>query len=259
MYSTEALELQCVGLNQAIKFLRSNRTTKRMDKSALGLEWNKEISNRKEKEHIAKLVALRAVDGELIGAGSGSTSFLTVMALGKRVETEGISIRLVPTSIEIELAAHAVGLNVISYPDRLIDWCFDGADEVDSTGRLIKGRGGALLREKAVFRASKKIVVVADASKSVDRLGEKYPVPVEVDPRWVRMVYGEIAKMPNVSEVTLRLAVNKDGPVITEKGNLLLDVRMNKIEDTDEELLMKLPGVYEIGIFSGFEFERIMG
>ncbi|HSF52689.1 MAG TPA: ribose 5-phosphate isomerase A, partial [Algoriphagus sp.] len=218
----------------------------------------KEISNRKEKERIAEKVAHKALDGEIIGAGSGSTSFLTVLALGKRVEAEGISIRIVSTSIEIELAAHAVGLSVISSIDSIIDWCFDGADEVDSANRLIKGRGGALLREKAVFRASKKIILVADASKSVVRLGEKYPVPVEVDPRWVRKVYGDIAKMPNVSEVNLRMAVNKDGPVITEKGNVLLDVRMNKIEDRDEAEFMRMPGVIETGIFSGFEFERIM-
>lgn len=76
-------------------------------------------------------------------------------------------------------------------------------DEVDSIGRLIKGRGGALLREKIVFRASRKIIVVADASKNVDRLGEKHPVPVEVDPRWVRRVYGDIATIPHVSELTL--------------------------------------------------------
>ena len=230
-----------------------------MDNATLGLKWSKEISNRKEKERIAKLVALRAADGEVIGAGSGSTSFLTVLALGKRVETEGLSISIVPTSIEIELAAHAVGLSVVSSMDRMIDWCFDGADEVDSTGRLIKGRGGALLREKIVFRASRKIVVVADASKSVNRLGENYPVPVEVDPQWVRRVFDDISQMPSVAEVTLRMAVSKDGPVITEKGNLLLDVRMNKIEDSDEAELMKMPGVYETGIFSGFEFERIMG
>jgi ribose 5-phosphate isomerase A len=229
-----------------------------MDKSALGLTWNKGISNRKEKERIAQIVALKAVDGELIGAGSGSTSFLTVLALGKRVETEGISISIVPTSIEIELAAHAVGLRVMLSVDRMIDWCFDGADEVDPTGRLIKGRGGALLQEKIVFRASKKIVVVADASKSVNRLGERYPVPVEVDPRWVRRIYSDIADMPHVSEVSLRMAVNKDGPVITEKGNVLLDVRMNTIEKSDEAQLMKMPGVYETGVFSGFEFERIM-
>lgn len=230
-----------------------------MDNATLGLRWSKEISNRKEKEHIAQLVALRAADGEVIGAGSGSTSFLTVLALGKRVETEGLSIRIVPTSIEIELTAHAVGLSVMSSVDRMIDWCFDGADEVDSTGRLIKGRGGALFREKVVFRASRKIVVVADASKDVNRLGEKHAVPVEVDPSWIRRVYGDISQMPHVSEVTLRMAVNKDGPVITEKGNLLLDVRMNQIEDSDEEQLMKMPGVYETGIFSGFEFERITG
>ncbi len=230
-----------------------------MDNTALGLEWAKEISNRKEKERIAQLVALRAIDGETIGAGSGSTSFLTVLTLGKRVETEGISIRIVPTSIEIELAAHAVGLNVISYLDRMVDWCFDGADEVDPSGRLIKGRGGALLREKAVFRASKKIVLVADASKDVKRLGEKHPVPVEVAPQWIMKVYRDISEISNVAEVMLRMAVNKDGPVITERGNLLLDVRMNKIEDGDEERLMKMPGVCETGIFSGFEFERIMG
>jgi len=229
------------------------------EKPPLGLDWCRPITNRDAKEMIARKVAMKATSGDIIGAGSGSTSFLTVLELGQRVVKEGLDVIVVPSSIEIELACLAVGLEVCNIVPTHIDWCFDGADEVDSSGRLIKGRGGALYREKQIFSAADTRLIVADASKSVDRLGQHFPVPVEVDPSWVNSAYTRLAQLDHVVNVALRMAKAKDGPVITEPGRILLDVTMSEIDDDDEALLLSIPGVCCTGIFSGFDFERISG
>ena len=223
----------------------------------LGLEWNKPISNRQSKMQIAQVVASQVQPGEIVGIGSGSTSFLTVLALGQRIEREGLKLAAVPTSIEMELACHAVGLNVLSDIPGQIDRCFDGADEIDAQGRLLKGRGGALYREKLVFAATRHRIIVADRSKDVDRLGCKFPVPVEVKPQWIRYAYQRLCSMDHVAQVQLRMAQAKDGPVITESGNVLFDVHFTEIGQQDERHLESISGVVCTGIFSGFEFQRI--
>ncbi len=223
----------------------------------LGLQWSGEISNRATKEELATRVAARAKDGEVIGAGSGSTAFLTVQALGRRAESDALTISVVPTSIEIAMACRAVGLTTVNGLAKRIDWCFDGADEVDPQGRLLKGRGGALYRERVVFEASNNILVVADDSKSVERLGENFAVPVEVEAQWLEHAYNELYQLDHVASVKLRMAVGKDGPVITESGRVLLDVSMTLIDDDDEAQILAIAGVCCTGIFSGFTFERI--
>lgn len=223
----------------------------------LGIEWCRPITNQEAKERIAEVVASKAKHKDVIGAGSGSTSFLTVLALGERVAKEGIELMIVPSSIEIELACHAVGLNVSNSEPMYIDWCFDGADEVDSMGRLLKGRGGALYRERLVFMAARTRIIVADKTKSVDRLGQNFPVPVEVDPTRIQRAYMQINQLDHVSTVRLRMGIAKDGPVITELGRLILDVTMTQIDSGDEKRLLSIPGVICTGIFSGFDFERI--
>jgi len=228
------------------------------DVNRLGLEWCRTISNRGEKEEIAQKVAALASPGDTIGAGSGSTSFLTVLAIGKRVVEEGLDVVMVPSSIEIELACHATGVQVCNSAPLQIDWCFDGADEVDPMGRLLKGRGGALYRERLIFSAARKRFIVADNSKTVDRLGCNFPVPVEVEPSWIRRAYHNINLMTHVAKAALRMGVAKDGPVITERGRLILDVTMKEIDSEDEKLLLSVPGVCCTGIFSGFSFQRIL-
>ncbi|MFO0939425.1 MAG: ribose 5-phosphate isomerase A [Pirellulales bacterium] len=223
----------------------------------LGLEWNKPITNREAKMQLARAVADGVCPGEVVGVGSGSTSFLTVLALGERVASEQLEVSVVPTSIEMELACHAVGLAVLSDVPGQIDRCFDGADEVDPQGRLIKGRGGALYREKLVFAATRTRIIVADKSKDVDRLGSKFPVPIEVKPQWLRLAYDLLHQMDSVREVGLRMGQAKDGPVITESGNVLLDAWFNQINSEDEIALNSIPGVVCTGIFSGFAFQRI--
>jgi ribose 5-phosphate isomerase A len=229
------------------------------DPPELGLHWGRPITNRDAKERIARTVAAEAASGDVIGCGSGSTSFLTVLELGRRRRVEGLDVLVVPTSIEIQLACEAVGLIVAPDAGAAIDWCFDGADEVDPDGRLIKGRGGALYRERIVFAAAARRKVIADPSKSVERLGSVAAVPVEVEPTLVRRAHAELAGLDHVEQVELRMAVAKDGPVITEGGRVLLDVRCSLIDDTDEARLSAIPGVVATGIFSGFSFERVAG
>jgi ribose 5-phosphate isomerase A len=226
-------------------------------KQQLGLEWCRPITNVEAKTKIAEVVANKVLSGEVVGIGSGSTSFLTVLALGNRVAAEKLTISVVPTSIEMELACHAAGLRVESDVPLRIDRCFDGADEVDPGGRLIKGRGGALYREKLVFAAARWRLIVADKSKDVDRLGSKFPVPVEVKPQWLRSAYDQLQAMAHVTKVSLRMGQAKDGPVITESGNVLFDVILSQITVDDELALQSLPGVVCTGIFSGFEYDRI--
>jgi len=224
----------------------------------LGLTWGQDISHREAKEAIAAEVATRAEDGQAIGAGSGSTSFLTVLAIGRRAEAERLHVRIVPTSIEIALAADAVGLHVLSVVPDTVHWCFDGADEVDPDDRLLKGRGGALMRERVVFTSAEHRLLVADASKSVERLGSGFPVPVEVDPMWVQRAHDEVAALANVTDVSLRLASGKDGPIVTEGGGVLLDATFSTITVEDERALDAIAGVRGTGIFSGFDFERLL-
>lgn len=221
----------------------------------IGLEWGKTISNIEEKQRIGARMAAMVESGQVIGAGSGSTSFLTLQAIGRRCSAEKLQIKIVPSSYEIEWACESLGLPAA--PLGPVDWCFDGADEVDPQNRLIKGRGGAMHRERQIFERAKKIYVIADASKTVTRLGEKFPVPVEVEPKFVRTLYETLSARTNVSKVQLRHAVAKDGPVLTESGCAILDVWYDLIPTDEHDELMKLSGVRDTGIFSGFNFERI--
>ena len=116
------------------------------------------------------------------GIGSGSTSFLALLALSDRVKKEGLNILCVPTSLEIESYCTALGLTITTLVNARPDWCFDGADEVDPDNNLIKGRGGAFVREQLVFAAAPQRVILVDESKFVPQLGTSFGVPLAVVP-----------------------------------------------------------------------------
>ncbi len=221
-----------------------------------GHDFGKPISNLEAKRALAAEVASRAVAGEVIGAGSGSSSYLTLLALAEL--PFAASLTVVPTSLEMELAAQANGLRVQRMPQGPLDWCFDGADEVDGEQRMIKGRGGALHREHHVFAAARRRFIVADESKSVTRLGEKFAVPVEVDPDLLLVAFDAIEAMAHVDDVVLRPAEGKDGPVITEGGKVILDVRTTSLDAAESAALLRAPGVCCTGVFEGLDFERIL-
>ena len=215
------------------------------------------ITNLEAKRQIGEQVARLAQDGDVIGAGSGSTSYCVVRALGARLAAGELrEVIVVPTSLEVASTAAASGLTVLQAGLRRLDWVFDGADEVDPAGSLIKGRGGAMLREKLAFTMTERRYVVVDASKFVDVLGTRFAVPFEVVPEAAEHFAARVAALG--AEAVPRMAGGgKDGPVITELGNLVLDVRLQPVEEDVIASLERLPGVLTSGAFFGYEAELI--
>jgi len=210
------------------------------------------ISNYEAKFQVAEEVASMAEPGQVIGAGSGSTAFLAVRAIAGRVRHGELhDIRLIPTSIESELTIAGLGLVQADLAEVAPDWLFDGADEVDPDGNLIKGRGGALFREKLLFSACQLRRILIDPSKRVDRLGTGFPVPVEVVPGAASVASAGLKSL-GASEITIRTGSGKDGPVLTEQGNLLLDCRFDRIEDDLEDRIKLITGVLDSGLFQGY-------
>lgn len=218
--------------------------------------WDNEIYNREQKEKIAKEIAKIANDGDVIGFGSGSTSYLAAIEIENRIQNEGIKITAIPTSYEIKMLCTYLNIPTATLEEKRPDWCFDGADEVDSNNWLIKGRGAAMFNEKLNIAASTKNYILVDDSKIVNRLGEKFPIPVECNPKAINLVKEELFKL-GANEIELRKAVKKDGPVITENENLILDVRFNEIKEDLERNIKNITGVIESGLFIGYNVQIV--
>ncbi len=209
------------------------------------------------KEHVAREIAATAKDGDVIGAGSGSTVYLTLFELARRIREEHLHIEVIPCLSrnldDLHTARHPTNYPLEQRPD----WTFDGADEVDPQQNLIKGRGGAMFKEKLLIRSSRKTFIIIDPSKRVNQLGNKFPIPVEVFPDSLTYVEHELQRL-GASEIVLRPAHGKDGPVFTENGNFILDTRFNYIDSSLEEQLKTITGVIESGLFIGYDVEVIM-
>lgn len=207
------------------------------------------MANDQEKEAAARASLRYVRDGQVVGLGTGSTAAYFIKLLGEEVK-RGLRIRGIPTSIRSKELAESLGIPLITLDDsQEIDLTVDGADEVDPQLRLIKGGGGALLREKVVASATKKLVIVADASKQVERLG-KFPLPVEVIRFAQALVTKKIAALG--ADVQLRKAA--DGkPFVTDENNHILDCRFGEIRDPDglARALSDMPGIVEHGMFIG--------
>src|SRR5438552_618208 len=160
-------------------------------------------------------------DGNVVGLGTGSTADHAVKHLGELAQ-KGLSIRGVPTSVRTAELARKVGIPLVE-PDEveLIDVTIDGADEVDPRLDLIKGLGGALLREKVVASITRRQIIVVDPSKIVDRLGTRSPLPVEVLPFGAEVVKRKLA----VKGLAAHLRAKDGKPFVTDNGNLVLDIR----------------------------------
>lgn len=227
------------------------------DKKLFDLNWSQEISNYDQKLAVAKKLSIMAKNGDCIGFGSGSTSFLAIKELAQRVQKGSLDITAIPTSNEIAMFCNQLGIKTATLNEKKPDWAFDGADEVDKKGRLIKGRGGAMYREKLIMSNAQKTYILVDKSKFVARLGQNFPIPVEVVPNAYISVKDKLLAL-GAKEVTLRLCgKSKDGPVITELGNYILDAKFDKIEDKLEGQIKSLVGVLESGLFVGFNIEVI--
>ena len=215
------------------------------------IDWNGQISNQEAKEKVAERLAANVKDGEVIGFGSGSTSLLAARAIAERVRREGLHITAIPTSQEMQISCTGMGIPTASLLQKKPDWCFDGADEVDPHGWLIKGRGGAMYREKLVMACSPVRYILVDSSKMVQSVGENFAIPVECQYEAVNHVREELFGL-GAEDVRMRLAKAKDGPVITEHGNFILDARFTNVQEDLERELIRIVGVVETGLFIGY-------
>ncbi len=205
------------------------------------------------KQEVGKAAAARVTSGQIVGLGTGSTTAYAIQYLGDRLKSGEIKdIKGVPTSFQAEVLAKQYGipLTTLDAIDH-IDIAIDGADEVDPQKNLIKGGGAAHTREKIVDTLAAQFIVVVDASKLVDKLGSTFLLPVEVIPMAISPVMRAIEKLGGKPE--LRMGVRKAGPVITDQGNMVVDVKFDSIDDPAglEKTLNNIPGVLENGLFVG--------
>lgn len=220
------------------------------------LEWGKEISNREEKQKVADKIASMVKDGDIIGVGSGSTAYLALLKIADRIRTEQLHIHAIPTSQEIKKACAKLGIPLTSLLEHKPNWTFDGADEIDPTHNMIKGRGGAMFKEKLLISSSPQTFIIADPSKMVSKLGSRFPVPVEIFPDALIHADQALRSLSPV-DIKLRMAQGKDGPIITENGNLILDVWFDNIPDNLENAIKSITGVIESGLFMHYEVNII--
>jgi ribose 5-phosphate isomerase A len=217
------------------------------------------------KRSIGERLAARVKSGEVIGIGTGSTVQYAIEAMGRRVRDDGLSVRAVVTSYQSAEACGRAGIDVIDFhgwaasfdANRSVKgssprlcWGFDGADEVDRRCRAIKGKGAALLREKMVAAVCAEFVLLVDYTKVSDRLGAKSEVPVECVPEsWLYVIEG-LTRL-GATRCAVRSGLpGKHGPVITERGNVVIDAAFGEISDVLEGEIKKLTGVVESGIFT---------
>ena len=193
-------------------------------------------------------------NGMKVGLGTGSTAYWLVYHLAERVRSEGLEFVGVPTSNKTREQAQAEGLKLISMDDAgRLDITIDGADEFDQSMNLIKGGGGAHLQEKIVAFGSDRMVVIADETKKVNKLG-KFPLPVEV------LKFGsassqkkieELLIAQNYSDFTVQMRMEKNKPFITDEGNYIFDLNLGEIQNPRKLCvdLNIIPGIVENGLF----------
>ena len=204
--------------------------------------------SKDEEQQIAARASLKYVrDGDVVGLGSGSTAARAIRLLGELVRG-GLKIRGIPTSTRSGDLAASLGIPLITLDDvDSIDVTIDGADEFDAGLRLIKGGGGALLREKIVASATRQEIIVADSSKQVSTLG-KFPLPVEV----IRLALRPVGRSLSALGAAVQLRKISTGePFVTDEGNYILDCHFGRIPDPPGLAcaVREIPGVVEHGLF----------
>lgn len=206
--------------------------------------------------HAAKLVK----DGMLVGLGTGSTADCFIKELSRLHTDEGLEVIVIASSVVSAIKAREMGLPLQSIEQtERIDLYVDGADEVTLDKTLLKGRGYDLVREKLLAKAADRFVVLIDKSKLVGRIGERFPIPIEVMPFAWRMVKDSLEKLG--CRPALRRTANGDGLVVTSYGSLVLDTEFDAtidIVDLDDAL-NAMPGVIEHGIFRGLASSILIG
>ncbi|MGY4386450.1 ribose 5-phosphate isomerase A [Pedobacter sp. UYP24] len=221
------------------------------------LEWSGDIINREQKQVVADKIAAKVKNGQVISAGSGSTAFMALFSIADRVRKEQLDVKFITTSIEIAMTCTSLGLQLTTLLENKPDWLFDGADEVGPNSQLIKGRGGAMFQEKLLMNSCVENYIIIDPSKMVDKLGSKFPVPIEIFPQSILYVESKLLEL-GAASLNLRPAKGKDGPVITENGNLIVDAWFDNIGSDFELKIKSITGVIESGLFQQQKFEILM-
>ncbi|SDM64211.1 ribose-5-phosphate isomerase [Bacillus sp. OK048] len=201
-----------------------------------------------EKTEVGEKAVEYIKDGMIVGLGTGSTVYYFISKLGELVQ-QGLSIKGVPTSKQTEKLAIELGIPLVSFREiEQIDVAIDGADEVNPELHLIKGGGGALLREKIIAKAAKTFIVVADSKKYVETLGT-FPLPIEVVPFGYEMTMKYIRELGGNPKLRQRRGI----PFLTDNGNYIIDSSFQEINQPEEleKSLNLLPGVVDNGLFVG--------
>jgi ribose 5-phosphate isomerase A len=187
-------------------------------------------------------------DNYVLGLGSGRAATTLVRSLSVHLKEKNMRVKAVPTSLQIKLEAEKGGISIIE-ADQIehIDIVFDGADQIDEKRNMIKGGGGALLREKILINVAKKVIIIADESKFVKKLNRS--VPIEVHPFARNIAAKQIQKYGG--KPVLR-TIERGYPFVTENGNIILDSDFGEIQNPEElaEKIIQIPGVIEVGIFT---------
>jgi len=211
--------------------------------------------------NLKKIVGYEAVewvkDGYVIGLGTGSTTHYFIEKLAEKIKNEELEVLGIPTSYQSFFLASDSGIPLTTLEEHDVDLAVDGADEVDPLFNLIKGGGAAHTMEKIIDQSADKFIVIVDDSKMVDVLG-KFPIPVEVIPPALRIVKEQLMNMGGQPD--LRMAERKDGPVIRDNGNFIVDVKFDGISEPGklEVMLNSIPGVVENGVFAGLADEVLV-
>ncbi|MCC7553405.1 MAG: ribose-5-phosphate isomerase RpiA [Methanobacteriaceae archaeon] len=210
------------------------------------------------KKDVAEYAVKFVNDGQVIGLGTGSTSSYFIKKLGKRIKDEELDIIGVATSYQAFQLAIDCGIKIGSTEEYDIDLAIDGADAIDYNLDIIKGGGASHTIEKIVDYAANKFYVIADEEKYVDELSE-IPLPIEIIPVAVRLVSENLKDMG--AKPVLRIAKNKQGPVVSDNGNFIIDAKFQSISNPPqlERSLNSIPGVVENGLFTQMADKVILG
>ena len=215
-------------------------------------------------DELKKAAGVRAADmikdGMTVGLGTGSTAAHMVNRLAERIKTEGLHVVGVSTSWSTTLQCRCLGIPLKEMGEvSHLDMVIDGADEIDDQRNLIKGRGAAHLLEKIVASMTDNYVIIADSGKKVNKLGEKFAVPLEIIPGAIAVVTERVKKLGGDLKVRMG-APGKDGPVISDSGNLIADAKFGIIENPDKLArdLEHIVGIDSHGLFVGMATKVIL-
>jgi ribose 5-phosphate isomerase A len=219
-----------------------------------------ENCNQELKKLVGDAAAQLVEDGMICGIGTGSTVAFFIEGLARRIKEEGLGITGVPTSFQSRLFCRRHGIPIIAAQDcAVLDLAVDGADEVDGELNAIKGGGAAHTLEKVIASMARKFVLIIDESKLAPRLGCTAPVPIEVIPAAIKYVSETIIRLDG--DPQLRMGINKDGPVVTDNGQFVIDAKFKTGVDLREidHCLHFTPGVVETGLFFDLASQVLVG